>query len=252
MYHAVDDVLPRLDELQLIDRLVPPEDAKTLEDAKLVKYVRDHGRLHPKIVGQRKISRTDIFEVLFGPDNAAKRKAHLAFDSAYQKYVGKVVPLEQDAMEQLQRLLSLDIQLGVITNRKRSFMQHELALVDDSNWHNLFAVLSCGDDVEHRKPAPDLIYHALEQLDAPADSHCWYMGDSTTDIIAARRAGVTPIFFNGAHWDQAWLDKIFPGTITHPHQPDTVVNSLAQLVELTRLMIANDKRVSRAQHDASG
>lgn len=249
MYHAVDDVLPRLDELQLYDRLVPPEQAKTLEDAKLVMYVRDHGRLHPKIVGQRKISRTDIFEVLFGPDDDAKRTAHFAFDSAYQKYVGHVVPLAKDARKQLERLASLDIRLGVITNRKRAFMTHELSQVDDGGWHDLFETLSCGNDVTHRKPAPDLIHHALAQLNAPADSHCWYMGDSTTDIIAARRAGVTAIFYNGAQWDQAWLDKIFPGTATHPHQPDTVVDSLSQLVELARLMIANDKRVSRAQKE---
>src|SRR5690606_29806033 len=82
MYHAVDDVLPRLEELGLLSRLLTPETSKTFEDAKLVRYVREHRRLHPKIVSQRKISRTDIFEVLFGDDSDAKLRAHQAFDDA--------------------------------------------------------------------------------------------------------------------------------------------------------------------------
>ena len=82
MYHAVDDVLPHLEELDLWDRLLDPDDSKTIEDAKLLMYVKDHHRLHPKIVAQRKISRTDIFEVLFGSDQEAKARAHQAFDSA--------------------------------------------------------------------------------------------------------------------------------------------------------------------------
>ena len=73
MYHAVDDVLPHLEELGLLDRLLKPSQSKTVEDAKLVSYVRRYRRLHPKIKAARKISRTDIFELLFGPDEDAKR-----------------------------------------------------------------------------------------------------------------------------------------------------------------------------------
>src|SRR3569833_4517195 len=72
MYHAVDDVLPHLAEMGLLERLVKPEQSKTMEDAKLVKYIREHRQLRPKIKADRKISRTDIFEVLFGADEAAK------------------------------------------------------------------------------------------------------------------------------------------------------------------------------------
>jgi phosphoglycolate phosphatase len=64
MYHAVDDALPRFPELGLMEALIPHEQCKTPEDARLVDYVREHQRLHPKIKAQRRISRTDIFEVL--------------------------------------------------------------------------------------------------------------------------------------------------------------------------------------------
>ena len=61
-----------------------------------------------------------------------------------------------------------------------------------------------------------------------------------------QKAGVTAVFYNGAHWDQVWLDKIFPGTVGHPHQPDAVVDSIADLVALARHMLAQHKRVERA------
>ena len=67
------------------------------------------------------------------------------------------------------------------------------------------------------------------------------------DVIAARLAGITPIFYNGAGWSQSWLDKIFPGTLRHPHRPDAVVNTIAEVTELARLMLAQDLRVQRAR-----
>ena len=251
MYHAVDDVLPRLEQFDLRQHLMQPEDAKTIEDAKLIKYVRDKGQLHPKIRAERKISRTDIFEVLFGPDEEAKTRAHQAFDNSYRKYVGEVHPLEPGIRDNLLHLRGLGIRLGVISNRNREFMEHELAIVDDEGWHELFDTMVCGNDVSRRKPAPDQLLKALTNLGHTPTGACWYLGDSTTDIVAAKNAGITGVFYNGAGWDQAWLDKIFPGTARHPHRPDAVVDSIGGLVELARLLLAQDKRVGRARDGAS-
>ncbi len=247
MYHAVDDVLPKLRELGLTEHLLTADQSKTIEDARLVKYVQEHKRLHPKIKAQRKISRTDIFEVLFGANTDAKRRAHQAFDNSYRKYVGEVRPLEPDIREQLERLRGLGIRLGLISNRNREFMEHELSIVEGTGWQDLFETMACGSDVRHRKPSPDLLLKALDDLGRPADEHCWYVGDSTTDVVAAKQADVTAIFYNGAGWDQTWIDKIFPGTVRHPHRPDGVVQSIGQLVDLARRLIAQHKRVDRAR-----
>ena len=247
MYRAVDDVLPKLEELGLRKEMLTPDQSKTIEDAKLVKYVRDNEKLHPKIKAQRKISRSDIFEVLFGANEDAKMRAHAAFDTAYRDYVGEVSPLEPDTHEQLLHIRSLGVFLGVISNRNREFMEHEIATVEDGSWVDLFDTMACGNDVRHRKPNPDLIFKALEFLGMRPSEQCWYVGDSTTDVIAAKDAGVTAVFYNGAHWDQAWLDKIFPGTTRHPHRPDAVVDSMAELVTLARHMLAQDLRVGRAK-----
>lgn len=252
MYHAIDDVLPRLHELELFERLLQPEESKTIEDAKLVKYVRDHSKLHPKITAQRKISRTDIFEVLFGSDQDAKARIHEAFDACYKNYVSDVQPLEADTRVQIERLRAAGVPVGVISNRKRDFLEHELRIVDGSGWQDLFDVIVCGDDVARRKPHPDMLLKALAKLGVRPGENCWYLGDSTTDVIAAKEAGITAIFYNGAHWSQAWLDKIFPNTVRHPHRPDAVVDTLAELTGLARLMLAQGLRVERYRESHSG
>ena len=228
MYHAVDDMLPEFHDLQLMTRMVTPEDSKTPEDAKLVAYVREFAKLHPKVKADRKISRTDIFEVLFGDDEEAKRVAHLAFNRHYRNHFGTVAAFEPRVQAVLEGLRKLEIRVGVITNRDREFFEVELAAVDGTGWTHLFETSVCGDDTPLRKPHPDQLLLAAENLSHTADPSVWYVGDSTTDMIAAKRAGMTAVFFNGAQWDLPWLHKIFPGTRRHPDKPDVVVNDFSE------------------------
>jgi phosphoglycolate phosphatase len=228
MYHAVDDMFPEFAELGLIERMLAPEDSKTPEDARLVAYVREFAKLHPKVKADRKISRTDIFEVLFGDDQDAKYTAHLAFNRHYRNHYGTVKAFEPRVRDVLEGLTRMGIQVGVITNRDREFFEYELAAVEGNGWTHLFTVDVCGDDVSRRKPHPDALLLAAEKLHYPADPSVWYVGDSTTDVIAAKRAGMTAVFFNGAQWDQPWLNQIFPGTHKHPDRPDVVVNDFSE------------------------
>jgi HAD superfamily hydrolase (TIGR01509 family) len=59
--------------------------------------------------------------------------------------------------------------------------------------------------VEHAKPEPDLLLLAADQL-AVEPARCWYIGDSTWDMIAAVAAGMVPIGVTaGAAVDEAAL-----------------------------------------------
>jgi phosphoglycolate phosphatase len=228
MYNAVDDALARFGELGLVDHLVPHDECKTPEDARLVDYVREHQRLHPKIKAARRISRTDIFEVLFGYDEASKQVAHAAFNDAYRDHYGEARPFEGGELELLMEMREFDVRLGILTNRDREFFEKEFAIVEDGAWVELFETTVCGNDTGKRKPNPEPIHKALDNLAESPGPDCWYVGDSTTDVIAAKRAGTTSIFFNGAGWDHAWINKIFPGTERHPYQPDAIVDSFAE------------------------
>ena len=46
--------------------------------------------------------------------------------------------------------------------------------------------------VEHAKPEPDLLLLAADQLGV-APARCWYIGDSTWDMVSAVAAGMIPI-----------------------------------------------------------
>ena len=228
MYHAVDDMLPELKAMGLMDNLIEPEEARSPEDARLVEYVRDHAQLHPKVRADRKISRTDIFEVLFGEDSVAKARAHEVFTHHYREHYGTAKAFEPRVRNLLEALNRLPLRVGVITNRDREFFREELRRVDGEDWSDLFELTICGDDVEQRKPHPDQLELAAERLGESSDGGLWYVGDSTTDVIAARRAGQTAVFFNGAQWDLRWLNTIFPGNEKYPYKPDVVVNDFSE------------------------
>ena len=49
-----------------------------------------------------------------------------------------------------------------------------------------------GSHVEHAKPEPDLLLLAAKELGV-APERCWYVGDSTWDMQAARRAEMTAV-----------------------------------------------------------
>ena len=228
MYNAVDEMLPRLHDLGLHDQLLPYGLCRSAEDARLVEYVREHSALHPRIKRERKISRTDIFEILFGGNEDAKHIAHEAFNDAYRTHYGEVHPFDGEELKLLRELDEFSVKTGVLTNREREFFEHEFALVEDGAWLGLFDTTVCGGDTYRRKPNPQPIYKALQNLGESADLDCWYLGDSSTDVACAKRAGITAVLFNGANWDHRWLEKVFPGTAEHPHRPDAIVDSFAE------------------------
>jgi phosphoglycolate phosphatase len=202
----------------LADRIISAEDSKTIDDAKLVIYVRQYLKLHPKVVEARKVSRTDIFEILFGDDEEAKHIAHREFHHAYRNHFGMVTPFEDAFPEVLTELRELGLTLGVLTNRDREFMEHEIDAVGESGWRHYFDTMVCGDDVAVRKPSPDSIFKALDNLAVKPGPGTWYIGDSTTDTIAAKRAGVTNVFFNGAGTRSGWT-RFSPTPSVTPTSP---------------------------------
>lgn len=229
MYHAVDDMLKELREMGLLDHLVASESCKSPDDSRLVEYVRENLSLHPKIKLDRKISRTDIFEILFANNQEAKQIAHQGFNRHYRNYFGTALPFEPKVKHVLLGLRQLGLTVGVITNRDREFFSHELSTIDGTGWNELFDTEICGDDTERRKPHPDQVFEAVKNLDCKTGLDIWYVGDSTTDVIAAKSAGITSVFFNGAQWDQPWLNTIFPGSERYPDKPDVVVNDFSEL-----------------------
>jgi len=241
MYRAVDAVLADLDALGLAGRLRPAAEAVMTGDGRLLDYVQRLRRLPPEVKAARRVSRTDLFEILFGDDEEAKLAAHAAFNAHYREFFGAAQPFAGGEHDLLVALAEAGIPTGLLSNREREFVTQELALVDGGRWQELFGVVVCGADAGRRKPAPDPVLKALAGLgctEGPGPMH-WYVGDSTTDVTAAKRAGVTAVFFNGAGWSGTWFEERFPGTPERPYVPDVVVDDCRQLRTLIAACLAH-------------
>ncbi|HAU16498.1 MAG TPA: HAD family hydrolase, partial [Gammaproteobacteria bacterium] len=253
MIAALEEMLPQLEELHLIDRLQPEEQCLNKDDEKLVRYIRLFRRLHPKILAERRNSRTEIFNAIFGDDTDAKNLAHRAYNKCYRNYFGKVKPFQQGVREYLASIKRLGITIGVATNRSREFFQHELRTVDDGSWPRLVDLSTCADDVTYYKPDPQVIRYALAQIDTYPRPETWYIGDSYLDIVTGREAGVTAIFYNGGCRTPQELKTLFGDDPRY--QPDAIINSFEELMDLLEAVqrdnpSAFEKIVSKARPPA--
>ncbi|MCY1703940.1 HAD-IA family hydrolase [Deinococcus sp. SL84] len=91
--------------------------------------------------------------------------------------------------EQLRRL-GQSLPLGVVTTAPRWYAERLLThLYPDIRWQ---ALVTYGD-VQRRKPDPQGLLMAVEQLGLAPSSEIAYVGDQETDLEAARRAGLLPV-----------------------------------------------------------
>jgi phosphonatase-like hydrolase len=63
-------------------------------------------------------------------------------------------------------------------------------LLDSLNWRHAVDAVVCGDDVQHGRPAPDLIFGAMEVTGITSVADVANVGDTTLDLQAGHNAGV--------------------------------------------------------------
>lgn len=92
----------------------------------------------------------------------------------------------------LDQLIKKKVRLGIVTNSSRKYLEKllkHLVLSDK------FDVVVTYTDVNSsgKKPSPNGIRMALQKLNAQPSEKVLFVGDEYTDVMAAYRAGVTPI-----------------------------------------------------------
>jgi len=186
-----------------------PESGPERESAR--QYVLD-------TMGQSKIS---VFRALFGSEELAQR-ANAAFERAYEHLIdeGQAAPIA-GATEAISRLRESGIRVALTTGFSGTTQEKLLAAL---GWQSLAdLVLAPGDGVRGR-PYPDLILTALMRLEADSVFNVAALGDTTSDIESALRAGVAIAAgtLTGAHNDRQLRDA----GATH------VVGSITDFAEL--------------------
>ena len=79
--------------------------------------------------------------------------------------------------------------LAIATTTSRSNVEALLTPVLGKEWSTLFRAIVAGEDVERKKPAPDVYLEVLARLALPA-SDCVAIEDSRNGLLAASRAGI--------------------------------------------------------------
>lgn len=92
---------------------------------------------------------------------------------------------------------------GIVTNKPLYLAR---GVVASMGWSARSAILLGGDSLPRKKPDPDQLFLACEELGVtPGD--CIYVGDDERDIVAARRAGMKSVAalwgYREAHEDPA-------------------------------------------------
>ncbi len=121
--------------------------------------------------------------------------------------------------EGLAYLKSQRYNLGCVTNKTTQFT---LPLLKTMGIYDDFGVVVSGDTLPVKKPDPQPLLHAAQHFGiAPADS--LMIGDSRSDVIAARAAGFQIVCMSYGYNH---------GEDIRRYEPDAVIDSMAELADL--------------------
>lgn len=165
---------------------------------------------------ERLVRRALIGKLQGEPDEELFRKGYPLFLDCYAINTSARSCLYPGVREGLDLLHSRDYVLGSVTNKATQFT---VPLMKDLGIYNDFAVVVAGDTLDKQKPDPDPLLFAAERMGvAPGD--CLMVGDSISDVKAARAAGfqIVCVPYGYNHGDDI-----------HDANPDAVIDSLVQL-----------------------
>lgn len=138
-------------------------------------------------------SMRESFPVLFGAEWERARDIFLAAHS--ERHLEHVSPMPGAA-----EVLAAGrgwIQ-GVVSNKAGQFLRAE---VSHLGWDSHFRTVVGAGDAAADKPDPASILLALRNLAAEPDPTIWYLGDTASDMQAARAAGITAVLVGDASHD---------------------------------------------------
>ncbi|MEI8362419.1 MAG: phosphoglycolate phosphatase [Betaproteobacteria bacterium] len=118
------------------------------------------------------------------PDAAEFAKAQKLFFEYYAQNVAESKPYPQ-VLESLLALKSAGFRLACVTNKPEKFT---LPLLEASDLLQHFECVVSGDTLAKKKPEPDQIFYICEKFGLTVNEVV-LIGDSETDITAARNAG---------------------------------------------------------------
>jgi phosphoglycolate phosphatase len=134
---------------------------------------------------ERLVMRALVNNLDGGAEQALFEKALPIFLELYAHNTSQRSFLYEGVREGLDYMQQSGYRLGCVTNKPRAFT---LPILRHFEVENYFEVIICGDDTARKKPDPLPLLTAAEQVSVKPE-HALMLGDSQSDVKAARAAG---------------------------------------------------------------
>jgi len=153
------------------------------------------------------------------PDPKLQASAAALFRNLYGQRLFERSHLFSGVRDLLETLADAGTPLCCVTNKESTFA---LPLLEAAGLRSFFKLTLCADRAEDRKPSPNLLLAACARLDIEPQ-RMLYVGDSRSDVIAARSAGCRFVAVDyGYHHDLPLGDL----------RPDGIIGELAEIISL--------------------
>ncbi|MDX8377159.1 MAG: HAD hydrolase-like protein [Mariprofundales bacterium] len=178
-------------------------------------------------------------------DNVDVIALHARKTVFYQQLIkeGKL-PLRPGVRRLLNDLHTADITQGISTTTTISALDALIKYVLGEEWFDIFATLAAGDIVPFKKPAPDIYFHALQELKISpelASKHVLAMEDSANGLHAAKAAGlccVVTVNDYTANHDFSAADLVV-SNLGEPNSPMQILSNPHNIIVTDMITINN-------------
>ncbi len=150
-------------------------------------------------------SRSDA-PTLAGERAALARTVHAKKNALYAEVIRAAgIPLREGVLSLMRECRDRGVRMGITTTTSRSNVDALLGIHLGQRWSEWFAVLVCGEDVQQKKPDPEVYQHALRLLDiGPLEAVA--IEDSPGGVAAARAADVPVVVTRSAYFAHATIE----------------------------------------------
>jgi phosphoglycolate phosphatase len=164
-------------------------------------------------------------------DDASFERGRIAFYRHYHATNGRDTIVFDGVPEALDLLRGQACKLACVTNKPREFT---LPLLEQLQLADRFDVVVAGDEVQQKKPHPQLLLTACEKL-AVAPGAARMIGDSINDALAAQAAGMRVVLVRTGYNEGGDVAALadFPSV-------DAIVDSLLDAATLLVESMQND------------
>ncbi len=141
-----------------------------------------------------------------------------SLDEHYAQTVGRLALPYPGCLDALTRLRTAGLKLACVTNKE---LRHTHQVLQASGLASCFDAVIGGDSLPQKKPHASVLQHTAQSLGVSV-ARTVHVGDSSTDVAAARNAGV-------AAWAVSYGYNA--GRPIQECQPDRVFDSLAEVAD---------------------